>query len=88
MFTVYVLKSASNGRHYVGQTEDLERRLLEHHTGLAKYTRNRGPWRIVYQEQYSARAEAMKKERFLKSGQGREWLKSKLNEGAGPPEAD
>ncbi len=88
MFTVYVLRSASSGRHYVGQTEDLERRLLEHRTGLAKYTRNRGPWLLVYHEQYSARAEAMNKERFLKSGQGREWLKSWLSGRAGPPAAD
>ena len=88
LYAVYVLQSALDGRHYVGQTEDLERRLLEHQTGLAKYTRNRGPWSLIYQEQCASRSQAMSRERFLKSGQGREWLRVKLSGRAGPPAAD
>ena len=88
MFTVYLLQSASNGKHCVGQTKDLEPRLLGHQVGLAKYTRNRGPWSLIYQEQCASRSEAMGKERFLKSGQGREWLRVKLGGRAGPPRAD
>ena len=88
MFTVYVLQSASNGKHYIGQTEDLGRRLLEHQSGLAKYTRNRGPWSLIYQEKCANRTEAMRRERYLKSGQGREWLRGWLSGIAGPPQAD
>jgi putative endonuclease len=88
MFYVYVLYSLSSGKHYIGQTIDLERRLLEHHQGIARYTRGRGPWELVLTEEFSTRSEAMRRELFLKSGQGREWLKLKLSGRARPPEAD
>jgi putative endonuclease len=88
MYYVYVLRSKSSGKHYIGQTDDIKRRLLEHQQGLARYTRGRGPWDLVLVEEYSTRTEAMQREHFLKSGQGRNWLKEKLNGRAGPPEAD
>jgi len=52
MFAVYVLRSKSSGRIYVGQSENLERRLSEHQHGLARYTRGRGPWELVHVEGY------------------------------------
>ena len=88
MYTVYVLLSMSKGKHYIGQTQDLERRLREHEQGIAGYTRNRGPWELIYEERLETRSEAMIRERFLKSGQGREWLKRKLGGREGPPSAD
>jgi putative endonuclease len=88
MFFVYVLGSKSTGKHYIGQTDNIERRFSEHEQGLAGYTRGRGPWELLIVEEYSTRSEAMVRERFLKSGQGREWLKEKLNGSASPPEAD
>jgi putative endonuclease len=91
-FTVYVLVSDSTGRRYVGQTEDLERRLAEHNTpahNVRKYTsRNAGPWRLVFSEEYATRAEAMRREKWLKSGVGRQWLQVTLNGRASPPQAD
>ena len=75
MFHVYVLESEITGRHYVGHTSDLAQRLGQHNNGITKSTKNRGPWKLVHQEQFSAKAEAMRRERFLKTGQGREELK-------------
>lgn len=72
MFHVYVLRSASSGHLYTGYTEDLQQRLGQHNHGITKSTKNRGPWVLVYSEQYLTRAEAMRRERFLKSGKGRE----------------
>ena len=88
MYIVYVLRSTSTGKQYTGQTENLQRRLLEHESGLARYSRGRGPWEIVLTEKYATRAEAMRRETFLKSGQGRSFLKSILTGRAGPPQAD
>ena len=88
MFTVYVLRSKTTHKFYIGQTEGLQRRLLEHNIGIARYTRGRGPWRLILREEYATRADAMKREKFLKSGQGRVWLKAILNGRAGPPKAD
>ena len=77
-FFVYILESETTGRIYIGHTSDLERRLKEHNNprvGKHRYTRKqKGPWRLIYFEEKKSRSEAMKRERFLKSGQGREWI--------------
>ena len=90
-FWVYVLVSRSTGKRYVGQTNDLSRRLAEHNdaeTKPGKYTsKHVGPWDLVHQERYDTRAEAMRRERWLKSGVGREWLNATLGR-ASPPPAD
>jgi putative endonuclease len=75
MFYVYVLKSETTNRLYVGYTSDLTQRLGQHNHGITKSTKNRGPWGIVHQEEFASRPEAMRRERFLKTGQGREELK-------------
>ncbi|MFY9814981.1 MAG: GIY-YIG nuclease family protein [Dehalococcoidales bacterium] len=88
MYTVYVLRSKSTGKHYTGQTENFQIRFNAHATGLARYTHERGPRELVYSEEFRTRALAMAREKFLKSGQGREWLKEQLKSRARPPEAD
>ena len=74
MFFVYVLRSDVFGRRYTGYTQDLEQRLGQHNHGVTKSTKNRGTWELIYQEQFATRAEAMRREKFLKSGKGREEL--------------
>ncbi len=75
MFYVYVLKSEKNNRFYIGSTNNLERRVKEHNSGQSTYTRSTRPFRLIYQEEFSNLSEARKRERQLKGGQGREWLK-------------
>ncbi|HXN65063.1 MAG TPA: GIY-YIG nuclease family protein [Candidatus Acidoferrales bacterium] len=87
MFYVYVLRSSTTGRHYTGFTADLTQRLGQHNAGITKSTKNRGTWTLEYQETYPTRAEAMKREKFLKSGQGREELKRILRQKASVSEA-
>ena len=78
-FHVYVLKSQTTGKTYVGHTSTLQYRLQQHYDPQCKLTlhtkRNRGPWKLVYHEEYQTRAEAMRRERFLKSGHGRDFIK-------------
>ena len=77
-FCVYILRSETTGQIYIGHTSDLERRLREHNDhklGKGRYTRKqKGPWRLVYAEEMQSRSEAMMREKFLKSGQGRELI--------------
>ena len=87
MFHAYVLENAK-GRRYIGSTGRFEKRIEEHVNQLAGWTRTRGPWRLVYSEEFATRAEAMAREKFLKSGQDREWLRKKLNGTADPPAPD
>lgn len=78
MSVVYVLVSESTGRRYVGQTDDLARRLTEHNDpdhNRRKYTsRHAGPWIVVNSETHPTRVDAMQRERWFKSCAGRAWL--------------
>ncbi|OGN04418.1 MAG: hypothetical protein A2831_00950 [Candidatus Yanofskybacteria bacterium RIFCSPHIGHO2_01_FULL_44_17] len=89
MFYTYVLKSTKNGKRYIGQTsKDVSHRLNEHNIGSNAWTRINGPFFIVHFEEYPSRTEAIKREHFLKSGQGRKWLDEKFPPKAGQPLAD
>ncbi len=87
MNVVYVVRN-SEGRLYIGQTDDLEARLRMHQADQAGWTHGRGPWQLVYSEEFPDRASTMRNERVLKSGQGNIWLRCFLNGRAGPSEKD
>jgi putative endonuclease len=64
---VYVLRSVSTGAFYVGSTSDLSRRLAEHQRCHSAYIRGRGPWQLVYQEEFADLRAARRRERQIKS---------------------
>jgi putative endonuclease len=78
---VYVLRNP-DGKLYIGQTDDLSRRIQQHNDPLHTLTRTtkrfRGPWNLVHSEAVDSRHTAIVRERALKSGQGRAWLKNLL----------
>ncbi|MEK7598812.1 MAG: GIY-YIG nuclease family protein [Patescibacteria group bacterium] len=75
MFAVYVLRSLKNKKRYIGYTSKnpLER-LNEHNRGCNKWSRENKPFVIIHVEEYTNKEEAIQRENFLKSGQGRKWL--------------
>jgi putative endonuclease len=79
-YWIYVLQSESTGKIYIGQTEDLKQRVIQHNDAdsfKSRHTyRNRGPWKLVYNEEYQTREEARLREDELKGAKGRTWLKS------------
>ncbi|MBI4115063.1 MAG: GIY-YIG nuclease family protein [Candidatus Omnitrophica bacterium] len=77
-FWVYVLKSEKDGRHYVGSGADVDERLHRHNRGDYRYTKGHRPWVVIYREEFASRSEAVRRERFLKTGVGRKELKEKL----------
>ncbi|HOW25064.1 MAG TPA: GIY-YIG nuclease family protein [Bacteroidales bacterium] len=77
-YYTYVLLSLKSQKTYVGQTHDLEERVKAHNEGRSSYTRGRGPWELVYFEEFFTRAEAMEREKYFKTGKGREFLKDKI----------
>ncbi len=81
MFYAYVLKSRKNGKFYSGHTENLERRISAHNTNKNKknFACVNSPWDLVFFETFSTRAEAMKQEKFFKTGRGRGYIKEKVN---------
>ena len=88
-FVVYILHSEKFNKYYTGFTSNLIERFKSHNQ-LAKkgWTIKFRPWEVVYLEFYFNKSEVVAREKFLKSGKGREWLKFKLtSEGSYPPEA-
>ena len=77
MYYVYFLKSQKNNDLYIGSTEKLDERVALHNAGKVKSTKFYRPWRLVDYEECDSRSEAVKRERFLKTGQQRELLKRK-----------
>jgi putative endonuclease len=76
MFTTYVIKSKTKNYIYVGLTSNLARRLSEHEKGYNKTTKPYRPFKLILHELYKSRTEARKREKILKSGYGKEYLKT------------
>ena len=74
-YFVYVLQSLKDKGLYIGMTNNIERRLYEHNLGYKNSTRARIPFRLIYTEEYPDRKLAREREKELKSGSGREFIK-------------
>ncbi|MBE2229005.1 MAG: GIY-YIG nuclease family protein [Ignavibacteria bacterium] len=77
---MYVLYSLKDKKRYVGFTENISCRFQQHSSGLVKSTIHRRPLILVYIESNLSKKAAMDKERFFKSGKGREFLKSVIKD--------
>lgn len=75
---VYILQSLKDRKFYIGYTNDLQRRLREHNSGSSFATKPRIPFKLVYYEAYPHRKDAEERERFFKTGWGRQYLKKAL----------
>jgi putative endonuclease len=76
MVTVYAILSEKNGDIYVGMSRNVGTRLNEHNLGKNRYTKGLRPWIILYHEEQPNWQEARIREKYLKSGIGKEFLKS------------
>ncbi len=74
---VYVLRGAE-GRHYTGITSRLRKRIREHNAGRTRADAGKGPFELVYKKSCPDHEAARVREKFLKSGAGREWLRQVL----------
>jgi len=81
MFVVYCIYNKKHNKIYIGQTKNIEERLIVHNKRtLRGYTsRFDGEWDLVYSEKVLTRSEALNREKQLKSYRGREFLKNKIN---------
>ena len=75
MFYTYVLL-CNDGKHYIGSTEDLEKRMKEHGFGGVSSTKNKRPVELVYYEACLSKSAAEARERYFKTGYGRKFLKN------------
>ncbi|MGD8748468.1 MAG: GIY-YIG nuclease family protein [Balneolaceae bacterium] len=81
MYTVYALYSPNYDKIYIGYTTNLEQRLLSHNDlGTKGWTIAYRPWELVYSEEHESKAEAMKREKQLKSAKGRQFVWDLIHE--------
>ncbi len=78
MYTVYAILSLKDGRIYVGFSSNIERRINEHNSGKTKSTKGFRPWKLFFTENVDTRIGARKREKYWKSGTGKEQLKELL----------
>lgn len=79
MIFVYVMRSEVDGRFYVGMSQNVQKRLQEHNTGRTRSTKGYAPWKLFFQETFEDRSTARKREKYLKSGYGKQWIKEKYS---------
>lgn len=77
MYCVYILENLKENL-YIGQTNDLDDRVIRHNTNRVKSTKNKGPWKLIYKKYFPNRSLAMEHERYLKSIKNKKYIKNKF----------
>jgi len=77
MWYVYVLQN-NKDKWYIGSSKDLRKRILRHNSGKNKSTKYGIPWKLIYYEACLNKKDARAREKYLKSGMGRRYLKNRL----------
>ena len=78
MFYTYLLQSVKDKRWYTGFAHDLRKRLSKHNANKVYWTKSRGPFKLVYYEVCLDEQDARAREKYLKSGMGKRYLKNRL----------
>jgi putative endonuclease len=74
----YVLLSEKDNKFYVGYSGDLRKRFKEHQLGKNSSTKHRRPWQLIYYEMCLSEADAIMREKYLKTGMGKRYLKNRI----------
>lgn len=77
-YYVYLLQSELDNSWYIGYTNEIGRRLTEHNSGKSYYTKRKMPWKLIYYEVSFNKLDAIAREKYLKTGMGRRFLKNRL----------
>ena len=72
MYYLYILYSSTVGKFYIGSTSNIEQRIYYHNNNRSSFTKNKGPWVLVYSEIYQVKQQAIIREKEIKS-----WKSSK-----------
>lgn len=75
---VYLLRGEKSGRWYTGLTKNLRKRFDQHNNGQSRYTKNKDSYEMIYCEACKNLSDAKAREKYLKSGMGKRYLKNRL----------
>ena len=80
MYFVYILQSLKDSSFYIGQCDDLDRRMSKHADGMSRYTSSKRPLRMVYFEKYPSRSLALKREKQIKNMKSRIFIEKLITD--------
>lgn len=84
-YYVYVLESLKDQDWYTGYTQVLKKRLKEHNSGVTTSTKHRRPFKLIYFEGCLSEQDAKAREKYLKSGMGKRYIRNRLKSYFGKP---
>ena len=79
MYYVYILQ-LSNNQLYTGFTNNLKRRIDEHKKGKVTFTSQRLPVKLAHYEAYMLKSDAMRREKYLKTTEGKYFLHQQIRD--------
>jgi putative endonuclease len=79
-YYVYVLQSHKDDKFYIGFTNNIERRMIEHNSGQGTSTAPRRPFKLIYYEAHLSKEDAMRRERYFKTTKGKVTLRQVLKD--------
>ncbi|MEK7550454.1 MAG: GIY-YIG nuclease family protein [Patescibacteria group bacterium] len=77
-YYTYVLLSKKDSKLYIGWSNNLKNRFQKHNKGLVRATKDRLPLKLIYYEACLSQIGAIAREKQLKTGFGRKYLKNRL----------
>ncbi len=78
MYYVYVVQSKKDKKFYTGFAADLRKRFSQHNNNQVISTKGRGPFQLIYYEACLVKHDAIAREKYLKTGMGKRYLKTRL----------
>ena len=78
MYYTYILRSLATGKYYTGATSDRRKRFKQHQSGEVYSTKGRGPFELIYYEACMNKSDAFTREKYLKTGMGKRYLRNRL----------
>ncbi len=72
---VYIIESGSNGKWYYGYSEDPDQRYIDHQTNRSRYTRFKGPWKLIFIREFLIKSEALQFEKYLKKIRNKDFIR-------------
>lgn len=81
MYYLYILQSDFDNSYYIGHSSNIEDRLMEHNLGRTRYSKSKRPWQLKYVEKYNTKAEAIKRELYLKRLKSKKYLENLIRKG-------
>jgi putative endonuclease len=81
MFTVYIINSTSRNKYYIGQTNNLKHRLIQHNSGYSIATKSGIPWELVFKKEFVSRSDAYQYEQKIKKMKSKGYLEELISAG-------